>query len=235
MGAVNWTEFWSSRFYEYHPIWRKNAEFFFAATAPFLGYNEDDVVLDYGCGLGYLAEKLCYRVKEIHCADISEHFLSISKRRLEKHKNLLFHKIGQEDYLNMSFLGKAKFSKIICLSVIQYYRNYDEVEALISRLSQYVCKKGSLIIADIPNEGNTRTELYGMIRFGLRERCVVDMCKHIIHMLVSDYRKINRQEGILKFSSEKLKHMLARIGLDGKIIMDKLTINDKRLHLIIWL
>jgi hypothetical protein len=54
-------------------------------------------------------------------------------------------------------------------------------------------------------------------------------------MLVSDYRKINRQEGILKFSSEKLKHMLARIGLDGKIIMDKLTINDKRLHLIIWL
>ena len=77
----NWIDWWDIETIVSHKTWDNNMEIFITATDPLLNYNSQDVILDIGCGPGYLATFLKDRVKEIHCVDTSQDYVERCKER----------------------------------------------------------------------------------------------------------------------------------------------------------
>ena len=121
-----WIDFWRNGNFSSEKVSKMNMEIFIKATDPILGYDKEDIVLDIGSGFGYLASFLKHRVREIHCLDISEWFLGLYMKRFAHEKNVFSYKLDSENYTDLSIVRDKEFSKIICLSVIQYYKNIQD-------------------------------------------------------------------------------------------------------------
>ena len=66
----NWIDWWETETIVSPKTWDNNMQIFITATDPLLNYNSQDVILDIGCGPGYLAAYLKDRVKEIEADGI---------------------------------------------------------------------------------------------------------------------------------------------------------------------
>src|ERR1051325_3652831 len=141
-----WIQWWSTENIVTDAIWHNNMEIFVTASDSLLHYNSRDIILDIGSGPGYLAAFLKDRVKEIHCLDISEHYLDMCKNKFVDDTNVFAYKLTADDYTNFGFLQGRKFSIIICLSVIQYYQDTGEVEKLIKEVRKIASSGTTFLI-----------------------------------------------------------------------------------------
>jgi 2-polyprenyl-3-methyl-5-hydroxy-6-metoxy-1,4-benzoquinol methylase len=144
--ANSWIDFWKSENIADEDVSRLNMEIFIQATYPIMKYNNNDIILDIGSGYGHLSEALKSEVKEIYGIDISQKFLEICKKKYSQYDNLHFRKLDPNNYTDFSFLNGHHFSKIVCLSVIQYYKNQDELENLIKSVKK-IASKGAKFLA----------------------------------------------------------------------------------------
>src|SRR4051812_11558502 len=63
----------------------------------FLDAGPNDVVVDFGSGVGFIAEWIAPRVRQVLCLDIGEHHLDYARRHLAGHSNVEFHLISYGD------------------------------------------------------------------------------------------------------------------------------------------
>ena len=87
-----------------------------------LRIGSDDVVLDLGSGLGFVAEKIAPRCSYLHCADISPLFLKDCRKRLSSFKNVEFHLISYADLSPL--LGKG-ISRVYSTLLFIHFNFYD--------------------------------------------------------------------------------------------------------------
>jgi len=229
----NWIAFWNEETIFTDADWRKNMEIFVRATSPIIKYNSDDIILDIGCGPGYLASSLKHRIKEIHCLETSERYLEICKKKFEQNQNVFLYKLDNENYTDLSFLGNRKFSVIICLSVIQYYKNISQVENLIEQASRIARPGAKFLIADIQVSTGTFSDVCGILKTGLKEKFLREALLFLLRARTSRYHKIRSSQGLLILPLEKLNEMIVKLHLDAQILHTQLTVNENRKHLLI--
>ena len=145
----NWIEYWNTETIFKDKLRKKDNEIFFRNISFFMDFTPNDVVLDVGCGKCYLADLLKDKVKEVHCIDTSDRYLSACRKKLGKEENVFFYKMDEKNYTDLSFLKNVKFTKILCLSLIQYYKNIYEVKDLIRQIQKTALPGSILLIADI--------------------------------------------------------------------------------------
>jgi len=231
---LNWIDYWNSEDIcnDKDIDWKmkKNMELFIKTTNPLLNYNSQDIILDVGCGPGHLANFLKDRVKEIHCLDISQHYIDMNRERFKQEQNLFFYKLN--DYIDFSFL-KPKFSIIICLSVIQYYKDINEVEKLIKTVKSIALPGARFLIADIPIGSGKFSDGFSILKSGFREKCLLNTLKFLLHITFTKYRKMRDSLGLLNLSVEKLNELIAKLNLHAKVLDTPLTDKENRRHLLI--
>jgi ubiquinone/menaquinone biosynthesis C-methylase UbiE len=229
----SWIDFWKSEETTSEAMSRLNMEIFLQSTEPIMHYNYEDVVLDIGCGLGYFPALMKGKVREIHCLDISDKYLDICRKRFDQYENVHFYKLAAENYTDLSVVKTKRFSKIICLSVIQYYRDISEVETLIEGIREIAFPGARLLIADIPKDTNPYLDILSIIKTGLKAKCGLEAFRHLIKLRVSDYCHVRSQAGFLIFSERILNHLSRKHELDAQIFTYRMTINRGRLHWLI--
>ena len=234
MSPETWIDFWKTR--DITPVrdavWRMSMDQFVASTESVVHYSEDDVVLDIGCGAGYLEAALHDRVREIRGVDVSEKYLSHCKEKLAGIGNCHFHKLDENAYTNLDFLEENYFTKIICLSVIQYYRRPGEVRDLLEAVRR-VAKKGAvLLIADVPTDGARLADLLSTLVIGWRRRRLMATLRFFAGMRTSGYRGNHSELGLLQHHPGALLELSESLALDSEIVTDQLTVNRSRYHML---
>lgn len=228
-----WIDWWKKENIVHEVNWQKNMELFMRATDPLLKYAPHDHVLDIGCGPGYLAGALKHRVKSIHCLDISDSYLALGKKKFSEHAHISFQKLDENDYTNFSSFYDRKFSVIVCLSIIQYYRHKDEVEKLIAEVGKVALPGAKFLIADILIDQRLAAQLLGLIKTGWREKYLLESFKLLYRNLASDYHVYHSRFGLLSFSLDELSRLIDKLKLNAAILDAPMTTNANRRHLLI--
>jgi ubiquinone/menaquinone biosynthesis C-methylase UbiE len=230
----NWIEWWNTENVVSDTTWLNNMDIFVTASDSLLCYNLQDTILDIGCGPGYLAAFLKDRVKEIYCLDTSQRYLDICKDKFSGHNNVIFYKLAEDNYTDLSFLKDQRFSIIICQSVIQYYKNTSEVENLIKEVKTIALAGAKLLISDIPIANSMMAHSYGLLKGAFRKKRLLDISKMLFRLVITaKHRKAYLSSGLLTFSDEKLKGLIGKLNLDAEVLSSRITVNDNRRHLLI--
>jgi ubiquinone/menaquinone biosynthesis C-methylase UbiE len=230
----HWIDWWNTENIVSPATWSNNMHIFVNASDSVLHYKSQDTILDVGSGPGYLAEFLKGKVKEIHCVDTSQRYLDMCNHKFTRHNNVFVYKLNDDNYTDLSFLKDKTFSIIICQSVIQYYKDINEVERLINEVARVALPGARFLIADIPVATGIILHVYGLLKGAFRKKRLLEIFKMLFHTVASaKHRKEYLSSGLLTFSDEKLKGLIGRLNLDADVLTSKLTINENRRHLLI--
>lgn len=82
-------------------------------------FNQDDHVIDLGCGTGFLFDQIGQKIKILVGIDLSINSLKEAKKRLKKSSNIA---LVRADADNIPFLNQI-FDKIVAISLLQNMPN----------------------------------------------------------------------------------------------------------------
>tara|TARA_Y100000590_G_scaffold451092_1_gene591850 strand:- start:362 stop:1063 length:702 start_codon:yes stop_codon:yes gene_type:complete len=108
------------------------------------GLNKKDTILDAGGGAGYIGMLLSSKVKKIYLCDYSKKMIQKAKKNVAPYKNIEAY-VDNIVHLNNTRKKNIKFSKSIVGSVLQYLRNYSEIEKTFKNFF-IISKKNARII-----------------------------------------------------------------------------------------
>lgn len=229
----SWIDYWKSEtlFGEFQ--WQENMDIFVRTSQPIMEYGPSDVVLDIGCGPGYLEAALKDTVRAMHGVDTSPRYLQRCRERFPNQPNLFFYQLDEQNYTDLSAVADQRFSKIVCLSVVQYYQSIDEVETLIRNVRQLALPGARLLIADITVHGGWLKDTWGVLKAAYEEKCFWKTLFFLVRARTSDYYRVRATQGLLAFTMPQLSDLIARLGLDAEILSTRLTTNSNRKHLLV--
>ena len=230
-----WVEYWNKdNIWSRSTFWRRQMEVFVRLTADVMDYNENDKVLDFGCGSGNFAEITAHKVGSILCADMSENYVSICANKFSEVANVSVVRVNP-DLSDLTSLGSG-FTKVICFSVMHYFPDLDYVTRFIKDVQQIAVPGTKLLIGDIGNNNRTWIDNFRALTFTLREGMFVDALKLIARIWLVDpnYRKIKQGgDSYLSIPDTYLMELGAELGVKVTNVETQLTVNANYKHVLI--
>jgi len=229
---MDWFEFWNSdKIFSF--IMKKNMGFFLKNSRDIFPLSENDIVLDIGCGAGPLADLLEVNVKEYQGVDTSSNYITFCKQKFKTQKRNHFKILDKNNYTNLSFLSTNHFTKILCMSVVQYYSSPKDIENLILQVKN-ISKKGAIfLIADIPVKASTAGDTLTMLKIAFYDGYILKAVLFLFKLKFSVYPKVRSSNRVLCFKVEELKDLIKKLDLNAEIIDQNLTLSGGRKHLLI--
>ncbi|MCY7362554.1 MAG: class I SAM-dependent methyltransferase [Ignavibacteria bacterium] len=189
-----------------------------------LNPKPNEVILDYGCGVGRITFPVAAKAKEIYGVDISPDLLNIANTLKEKRKtnNIHFEQLDP----NNPQLADVMFDKIFALGVMLHLGN-EQMDKNIPGIYSHLKNDGKLFLLEY-----TRAE--------------TEFAKHeVIIRSVDDFKKDFAKYGFECVSVKPVIRMPSyaistwkKIGKDWKFMLpflyqlEKLTINRKPEHIL---
>lgn len=230
---TNWVDFWDSENgFDLYFDWQKFTNLFVTSTEPILHYTKEDIVLDIGSGPGCLAVRLTTTVKEVHCCDTSQKYIDQGKIKVNNADNVFFYQLDKKNYTDLSFL-KKKFTKIVCVSVIQYYDSIETVENLIEQVRKIAQPGAYFLIADIITDKSTLLNVAALLYHAVKRKYVFRLLRTLYYLRKSAYGELLSTKGFLRIPVETLYNIIDDHNLDAEILSMPLTTNLNRNHLLI--
>lgn len=230
----NWSTFWKNENIVPASLTELNIDIFIKSTTSILDFNSQDVIMDIGSGDCQLASKLHDKVKEIHCLDISEQNLIKAQKKLKQYKNIHYHLLDESNYTELPVIKEEiKFTKIICLSVVQYYQSKDDLEKLIKQMKRSAAPGAKSLIADMPTTKLSVIDILLFLNIAWNNNLLFTAMLVIVKAWLSGYYKIGKHRGLLYYSIEFIRDLLVKNNLKGSILTNQITINKRRIHLLI--
>jgi len=234
---ANWIEYWDrDDVWSNSPLWKINACLFFRRARGVVGFRADDAVLNIGCGPGHLEQLLSPAVKQILAVDASGQFAEQCRRTCHDRHNVQVELLGN-DYTNLAVFQR-KFSLILCVSVVQYYRSVQEIESLIGSAKDVALPGARMLIADLPRTRGAPTFVWdAACSFGLAVRegylWPLFCTAYLRWVRGSQYNDFRTKNPELSFSTTDLESLIHRTKVRGCIIWKNLSIYANRPSLLI--
>lgn len=229
-----WETFWKKNPTGFDSMMKQATLFFARAFNKQYPIKSDDHILDIGCGPGFFIDYIKDKCNLVHGIDISEKYVEICKEKYKDHKNLSF---SVNDSYNFStynhIIIKKKIDKVIMLSVLQYYKDLNEVRNLISSFKEIDGQQHfRCILADIIPENNSIVaDLKSIIKNSIGKGHTMDFIKFLFYVFFSDYRK-TKKNGILHINESFFINLCNELGLKIQIVKN-LTVHSGRYSVII--
>ncbi len=230
--ADNWIEFWKEK-NAFDESMGVNYSVFLEKVERYIQPSPKDVVLDIGSGPGNLEDAWHHRVKEIHAVDVSTRYNDMVREKHKDHPNVFVYDLPGDDYLNFSMLGDKKFDIIIVMSVLQYYKNKDEVKQLIKAARNLAAPGGRLLIADIMAPTPFVKEVVQVLGDALKKGKFFSVLSLFVRLRFSKYYKVSREAGFLVLTSEDWKQIIGELGIDARFTEEPLTLQKNRKNLLV--
>ena len=230
----NWINYWDKKniWTESH-LWKKNIEILYKKTSKIFNYNKEMNILDIGCGNGDFAYKISEKVNQVFCVDVSKEYVNICKNRFLNKKNIHTFLLGN-NYTDMSFLIKNKFSIIFANSVVQYYNSQDEIVELVRSVKKIAEKDGCFLISDIEVHKEKKKSYLKLVYNSIINGYFIPLIKMGSELLIDkNYKKTEEKQSILVVDLNKLIEDISVFVKDVKIVNQNITANVDRKHLLI--
>lgn len=225
-----WIDYWDSQA-EFNPMMRIATDHFHQRAGELIGFGPGDVVLDIGCGPGDLVAQLAGTVREIHGVDTSVSMIRRCRQRFDGRTDVHFHVLDPHDYTSLSFLPAARFNRIICLSVVQYYRRHLELHDLIGSVRRIAAPGARFLIADIPVHPSPIAESMQLLIAAATGGFLGQAARFLVASCFSNYRRLRSSAGLLCFPLPVLQGLIDGLHEPARIVREPLTISRKRVHL----
>jgi len=238
MKCENWVDYWSQDdFWKDLRLWEINSRILFKRAKTLIKFQENDSVLDIGCGPGYTDILLAPLVKSVYAVDVAKQFIDLCAKRCKDYKNVSVGNLSRDDYTNLEGFG-GPFSSILCVSVVQYYRSMSEVETLISSARKIASPGALMLIADLPLERGRLGFVWDAFC-----SCLLSIRKGYAQILLhaafrrwfqgSHYKAFYGKAQQLYFSIGTLESLIKRFNLNAKIIRGTFSVYANRPSLLI--
>jgi 2-polyprenyl-3-methyl-5-hydroxy-6-metoxy-1,4-benzoquinol methylase len=232
--ANNWTQFWRGK-NEFDNSMDVNLNYFLNRISKYIRLTNTSTVLDIGSGPGHLEDVYFDKVKEIHGLDVSERYNAAAREKHKNHPNVFFHDLPETDYLNFSSLEEKKFDIIIVMSVLQYYRNKDEVIQLLKNLRDLAAPGCKIALCDLIVQQSRLIEIVEIIFEYLKAGKILYGMSLFFRLRFSNYYKVQKNNLFLILSEQEWNEILVGEKLDYFFIQEKLTLHRRRKNILIQL
>jgi SAM-dependent methyltransferase len=218
----------------------------------------EDRLLDIGCGPGSLLQALVHRNESRGAAadaksglprylglDVSSDSIRMAQARFSGHTQVKpdrqrFAALGP-DYLDFRAALPPGYTRLLALSVVQYYREEKELETLLRALHALAAPGALILVADLPlkDGGGTWMELKRTLQ---RAASLGAFGRHLLFLArcaFSSYRKTRHHSGLLQFDTADLRALAQTLsrewGARGEMLTTPLTLSIGRAHLLFTL
>lgn len=230
----SWETFWKENPVGFNSTMAQSTLFFARNLIQTMPIDQGDHVLDIGCGPGFLIDYLIGKCELIHGTDISESYISICREKYTQNPEVSLSVTKAYDYrAYQELITEKKITKVVLLSILQYYRNEQEVANLILSLKEISGKqKLSCLLADIiPVKHSTLDDIFSIIRHALKKGYTLKFIKFLTYAVLSDYRKV-KKNGLLQVDESFFRKLAEEHHLDIQIIKN-LTLHTSRYSVLI--
>ena len=229
----NWIDYWNREDSMTGKLWSAQADFFVRRVTREVRFGSDDVVLDIGCGQGHVIAALASKVREAHGADTSEHSVAQSRERHNDVKNLHFHALPKDDYLALDRLPVRNVTRILCVSVVQYYRSLEELRALIAGAKSVAAPGCLMLIADLLVDYSLYKDILGVLLGGLESGTFLAKLREVVSGNHNLYARIRAKNPMLTMTRQDLEAICAEENTKLSFIPGNVTGNLFRAHALI--
>ncbi len=231
----NWIDYWNQEDAMSGRLWQAQADFFVRRLLKVLPFGPDDVLLDIGCGNGLVTAALAPRVREAHGADTSSARVREASERCAAAQNLHFHVLPPERYLDIHELPLPKVTRILCVSVVQYYKSLDELRLLVANAKKLAAPGCRMLVADLLIDYNLYKDITGVLLGGVLSGTFFAKLREVLSGSHNLYARTRAHNPVLTVTRRGLEDICAAEGVSLRFIPGNLTVNCFRAHALITL
>jgi 2-polyprenyl-3-methyl-5-hydroxy-6-metoxy-1,4-benzoquinol methylase len=228
----NWLTFWKEK-NAFDDSMVINYAYFLQKVEKYIKPAPTARVLDIGSGPGNLEDAWYNRVAEIHGLDISERYNIIAREKHKEHSNVFFYDLPENDYLNFSMLNGKKFDIIIVMSVLQYYRNKEEVVQLLENIKKLSAPGAQVLLCDLMVKNSFLKEIVQVLSEAIKEGKFFSTLSLFFRLRFSSYYKVKKEAGFLVLTQEEWRDIIEKLKLNATFIEEPLTLQKSRQNLLI--
>jgi cyclopropane fatty-acyl-phospholipid synthase-like methyltransferase len=159
-----------------------------------LNINDNDTVLDFGSGCGFVSRAFCEHAKTVHCADLNPAFLDFTRKELSMFPATQYHHIT---YASIPDLPNESIDTIASTAVFIHFLYYDVLYNLI--------------------ELNRVLKPQGILYFDILDADAIDLSNPAaISNHIEIYKDSVRGDGFMlqPFSLSALKQLATQLGYE---------------------
>jgi protoporphyrinogen oxidase len=211
---------------------RDEAGEFWRRARPHLELRPDDVALDFGCGAGHVAEALAGEVAEVHAVDVDPVALARGRRRVGARANLVFHALEPRRPLRLDAVDGRRFTLVLCVSVLQYFRDVEQIEALAAELARRTAPAARVVLADLPARRGALAEGLEFLWRRARRAGPATAFGELVRGAVAHRARSRAGGAWLRTPPEEIASRFARHGFVGAPL-PALTVHGGRANLLL--
>lgn len=163
--AHGWAAYWEG-LGGTEAFFREQAKEYAANLECTVALNPNAYVLDFGCGFGFVAEILAFKVGKVFLWDASANMRRRARRNLAYRENIRFLDLSTPQVIARDL----KFDLIVVNSVVQYM-SLDQFAASLMTWRSMLAADGSIVVSDlIPRNYNSMSDFVDLLKFSIRRK-----------------------------------------------------------------
>ena len=187
-------------------------------------------VLDFGCGFGFVAEALAYKVGELFVWDSSPNMRRFLRLLVRGQPNIRFLDLSKAQAVP----GNLRFDLILVNSVVQYM-TFDEFSTWLVGWATVLAPGGRIVISDLlPPDHNSTSDLIDILRFSVRRGLAGNAIVWAFRML-GRYRRMRIACPLGRIGLTELSQRGKAAGLTMTCLPANLTHFTKRFTVVLTL
>ncbi len=189
-------------------------------------------LLDFGCGPGYLANELKGKLTSYYGVDISINYIETARTKCADATNFQFKEVllesGVDGLLTAVEKGK-QFNTIIILSVIQYFKNKEEVAQLLHNCKLLLAPSGKIILADvIEDDKGLWKDAFSVLIDSIQHFYLLSFVRFMFRVKLSKYNTLRKEHQLLHLSKNEVVAMGEKLKLNVEIL-PTITLQSSRI------
>ncbi len=189
-------------------------------------------LLDFGCGPGYLAYELKGKLTAYYGVDISSKYIETARKKCADASNFQFKEVPLElgvDGLLTAFEAGRQFNTIIILSVIQYFKNKEEVAQLLHNCKLLLMQSGKIILADvIEDDKGLWKDAFSVLIDSIKHFYLLSFVRFMFRIKLSTYNTLRKEHQLLHLSKDEVVAIGEKLKLNVKIL-PTITLQSSRI------
>jgi len=205
-----------------YTLFEAEARDYFRRLTDAVSWQGTERVLDFGCGLGFVSERIAAKAGSLTYWDYSRNMLAVAEKRLTG--------VGQARKADLGDPARdpsRAFDLIVVNSVIQYMGR-SELESWLGRWREMLDDEGRLLISDIISpDSSFLKEVRDTLAFSAREG-------FLIRTLLQDsvqylrYLRTRKQATMTQYAEDEIRALAERAGLRFEVLPANLTYKQLR-------